>query len=108
VTPTLSILALLQQRPAGQGMTIMLIYIVSFGLIAWLLLIRPQRRMQQQHQQMLSALQKGDEVMTEGGIIGTVVHITDDRVTLKSGENTRLLVARMKIARVVSDTETNR
>jgi preprotein translocase subunit YajC len=44
--------------------------------------------------------------MTEGGIIGTVVHMTDDRVTLKSGENTRLLVARLKIARVFSATET--
>jgi preprotein translocase subunit YajC len=98
-------LALLQ-RPAGQGMTIMLIYIVSFGLIAWLLLIRPQRKMQQQHQQMLAALKRGDEVMTEGGIIGTVVHITDDRVTLKTGDNTRLVVARVKVARVFSDTET--
>ena len=83
----------------------MLIYIVSFGLIAWLLLIRPQRKMQQQHQQMLAALKRGDEVMTEGGIIGTVVHITDDRVTLKSGENTRVIVARIKIARVISGTE---
>jgi preprotein translocase subunit YajC len=94
----------LQQRPPGQGMTIMLIYVVSFGLIAWLLLIRPQRKIQQQHQQMLAALQRGDEVMTEGGIIGTVVHMTDDRVTLKSGENTRVVVARSKIARIVSGT----
>lgn len=99
-------IALLLQRPAGQGMTIMLIYIVSFGLIAWLLLIRPQRKMQQQHQQMLAALKRGDEVMTEGGIIGTVVHMADDRVTLKSGENTRVIVARTKIARVFSGTET--
>ena len=105
MTAQLMTVALLQ-RPAGQGMTIMLIYIVSFGLIAWLLLIRPQRKMQQQHQQMLAALKRGDEVMTEGGIIGTVVHMTDDRVTLKSGENTRVLVARVKIARVFSGTET--
>lgn len=105
MTPQLMTIALLQ-RPAGQGMTIMLIYIVSFGLIAWLLLIRPQRKMQQQHQQMLAALKRGDEVMTEGGIIGTVVHMTDDRVTLKSGENTRVLVARVKIARVFGSTET--
>jgi preprotein translocase subunit YajC len=105
VTSQFLTLALLQ-RPAGQGMTIMLIYIVSFGLIAWLILIRPQRKMQQQHQQMLAALKRGDEVMTEGGIIGTVVHMTDDRVTLKSGDNTRILVARVKIARVFSGTET--
>jgi preprotein translocase subunit YajC len=94
---------MLQQRPPGQGMTIMLIYLVSFGLIAWLILIRPQRKIQQQHQQMLAALKRGDEVMTEGGIIGSVVHMTDDRVTLKSGD-TRVIVARAKIARVVSGT----
>jgi preprotein translocase subunit YajC len=94
---------MLQQRPPGQGMTIMLIYLVSFGLIAWLILIRPQRKIQQQHQQMLAALKRGDEVMTEGGIIGSVVHMTDDRVTLKSGD-TRVIVARTKIARVVSGT----
>lgn len=104
----MNMLALLQagQRPAGQGLTIMLIYIVSFGLIAWLLLIRPQRKMQQKHQAMLAELKKGDEVMTEGGIIGTVVHMTDDRVTLKSGENTRVTVARIKVARVFGATET--
>lgn len=105
----MNMLALLQagQRPAGQGLTIMLIYIVSFGLIAWLLLIRPQRKMQQKHQAMLAALRKGDEVMTEGGIIGTVVHLTDDRATLKSAENTRVTVARIKIARIFGNTETN-
>jgi preprotein translocase subunit YajC len=103
----MNMLALLQApQPAGRGLTIMLIYIVSFGLIAWLLLIRPQRKMQQQHQAMLAALKKGDEVMTEGGIIGTVVHMTDDRVTLKSGENTRVTVARVKVARVFGATET--
>ncbi|HEX6306783.1 MAG TPA: preprotein translocase subunit YajC [Longimicrobiales bacterium] len=99
-------LALQAQRPAGQGLTIMLIYIVSFGLIAWLLLIRPQRKVQQRHQQMIAALKRGDEVMTEGGVIGTIVHIADDRVTLKSGENTRVVVARVKISRVFGGTET--
>ncbi|HEX6135067.1 MAG TPA: preprotein translocase subunit YajC [Longimicrobiales bacterium] len=97
-------IALQAQRPAGQGLTIMLIYIVSFGLIAWLLLIRPQRKVQQQHQQMIAGLKRGDEVVTEGGIIGTIVHMTDDRVTLKSGENTRVVVARAKISRVLTGT----
>jgi len=100
----LSTIALLQ-RPAGQSMTIMIIYIVSFGLIAWLLLIRPQRKMQQQHQAMIASMKRGDEVMTEGGLIGTIVHLADDRVTIKTGENTRVVVARMKIARVFNPTE---
>jgi preprotein translocase subunit YajC len=102
-----NMIALLQAAPppaGNRGFMVLMIYIVSFGLIAWFLLIRPQRRIQQQHQQMLSALRRNDEVMTDGGIIGTVVHITEDRVTLKTGENTRIVVARPKIARILSDT----
>jgi preprotein translocase subunit YajC len=103
---TFNTLAIALQAPANRGGMILVIYIVSFGLIAWFLLIRPQRRMQQQHQQMLSALKRGDEVMTDGGIIGTVVHLTDDRVTVKSGENTRIVIARGKIARILSGAAT--
>lgn len=88
--------------PSNRGGMVLVIYIVSFGLIAWFLLIRPQRRMQQQHQAMLAALKRNDEIMTEGGIIGTVVHLTDDRVTMKTGENTRIVVARGKVARILS------
>jgi preprotein translocase subunit YajC len=93
-------LALLQQPAGNRGLLIMMIYIVSFGMIAWFLLIRPQRRIHEQHQKMLSDLKRGDEVMTEGGIIGTIVHMAEDRVTLKTGE-TRIVVARAKIARRV-------
>jgi preprotein translocase subunit YajC len=59
--------------------------------------------MQQQHQQMVATLKRGDEVMTDGGIIGTIVHLAEDRITLKSGENTRIVVARGKIARVLGN-----
>lgn len=101
---TFNSLAIMLQAAGGRGGMILIIYIVSFGLIAWFLLIRPQRRMQQQHQQMLSALKKGDEVMTDGGIIGSIVHMAEDRVTLKTAENTRIVVARGKIARVFGGT----
>lgn len=97
-------LALLAQgaRPGGQTLTIMMIYLVGFGLIFWFLILRPQRRIQQKHQEMVGALKKGDEVVTEGGIIGSVVHLADDRVTIKTAENTRLVIARPKIARVLN------
>jgi preprotein translocase subunit YajC len=55
------------------------------------------------HASMVSALKRGDEIMTEGGIIGTVVHIADDRITLKSAES-RIVVSKLKIARVVPTT----
>jgi preprotein translocase subunit YajC len=98
------LLAVLQATPRSQPLLVPLIWMVSFGAIAWFLLIRPQRRLQQQQQHMLSALKKGDEVMTEGGIIGTIVHLTDERVTVRTAENTRVVIARPKIARVLSGT----
>ncbi|HSJ08348.1 MAG TPA: preprotein translocase subunit YajC [Longimicrobiales bacterium] len=97
-------IALQAAPPGNRGLTIVLIYVVSFGLIAWFLLIRPQRRMQQQHQALMAGLKRNDEVLTEGGVIGTIVHITDDRVTIKSGD-TRLVVARHKITRILNDSD---
>lgn len=99
--PLLSLI--LQAQPSGTRS--MLPFLIQFGAIIaifWFLLIRPQRRMAQKHREVLAALKKGDEVMTEGGIIGSVVHITEDRVTVKTAESTRVVVARAKIARVLS------
>ena len=106
MTIMLAVLALQAAAPpaSNRALLVPLIYLVSFGLIAWFLLIRPQRKMQQQHRSMMEALKKGDEVVTEGGIIGSVVHLQDDRVTIKSGE-ARLVVARAKIARVLGGPE---
>jgi preprotein translocase subunit YajC len=87
------------RRPS---MTPFIIQMVAIVFIFYFLLIRPQRKMAQKHQQVLANLQKGDEVMTEGGIIGNVVHMEEDRVTLRTGENTRIVVLRGKIARVLS------
>ena len=104
----LDMLALLQaaQAPSGsRTLTVMMIYLVGFGLIFWFLILRPQRKVQQRHQQIVAALKKGDEVMTEGGILGSVVHLTEDRITIRTAENTRVVVARGKIARVIGAPE---
>lgn len=91
------------QGGAGNPVTTILIYVVGFGLIFWWLILRPQRKMQQKHQEMVAGLQRGNDVMTDGGIMGTIVHLTDDRVTIKTGD-TRVVVARPKIARVMTET----
>jgi preprotein translocase subunit YajC len=100
--PVLSLL--LQAAPSRPSMLPFAIQFIAIIAIFWFLLIRPQRRRAQEHQNLLSQLKKGDEVMTEGGLIGEVVHIKDDRVTLKTAENTRVVVARSKIARVFTET----
>lgn len=105
---TLPILAIaLQAAPGGGGAGLAIaIQIAAFALIFWFLLIRPQRKSAQRHREMLSSLQRNDEVVTDGGIIGTIVHIAEDRVTLRTGENTRIVVVRSKITRKLVETAT--
>jgi preprotein translocase subunit YajC len=56
--------------------------------VMYLVLFRSPRKKQQEHKQMVQSLQKNDRVRTIGGIIGTVVDIKDDEVTLKVDEST--------------------
>jgi preprotein translocase subunit YajC len=101
---TFHFLAMLQQA-SGPNYLPLVIQLVAIAMIFWFLLIRPQRKMQQRHREMIAAIQKGDEVMTEGGILGQVVHVADDRLTVRTAENTRVVVARSKIARVMNEPD---
>lgn len=83
---------------------IFLLQMVAIGFIFYFILIRPQRKEHQRHRQMIEALKKGDEIITNGGIIGTVVHTQDDRLTIKTAENTRLVVQRGRIAQVLNQS----
>ena len=98
---TISALGLMLGAPRenASGGMVFLIQMVAIFAIFYFLLIRPQRLAQKRHQQMLSELKRGDEVVTEGGIVGTVVHIAEDQITVKTGD-TRVVVLRGKIARV--------
>lgn len=100
-----AILAILATpREGGSGTSIFLMQMVAIGAIFYFLLIRPQRKEQQRHRKMIEEVRAGDEVITNGGIIGTVVHSEDDRLTIKTAENTRLVVQRGRIAQVLSET----
>lgn len=90
----------------SEGGSPMVALIVQFGLIFLIfywLLIRPQRKEKERHEQMISGLKKGDEITTVGGIIGTIVHLSDDRVTVKTGDNTRLIIERGKVSQLARD-----
>lgn len=69
--------------------------------IFYFLLLRPQAKERKRHEGMLTQLKKGDEIVTNGGIIGKVVHVEEKRLTMKTGENTRLTVDRSRIAAVL-------
>jgi preprotein translocase subunit YajC len=81
---------------AGGGIMQIAPLILIFGVF-YLLVIRPQSKKAKVHQQMLSELKKGDDVVTQGGIIGRITGIKDDEVTLQVQEGVRLRILRSAI-----------
>jgi preprotein translocase subunit YajC len=88
----------------GGGAAGTLIMLAAFIGIFYFLLIRPQRQQQKRHQEMIQSLRRGDEVVTLGGIVGRIVHIKENRITLKTAEDTRLVIERDKVARKLAAT----
>ncbi len=86
----------------GANSTMVLVFqLLAIFTIFYFILIRPQRKERMRHQAMLSELARGDQVMTSGGILGVIVHATDKALTIKTGEDTRLVVDRGHISRKI-------
>ena len=80
--------------------------IILIVIVFYFLIIVPGSKERKQRQSMLGALKKNDKVVTNGGIVGVVVNLKEgtDEVTIRSDE-TKLLVLRSSIARIVTETE---
>ncbi|MBP7056619.1 MAG: preprotein translocase subunit YajC [Candidatus Omnitrophica bacterium] len=74
-----------QVNPIMNLLPIILIFIVFYFL-----LIRPQKKAQDEHKKMIAALKKNDEVITSGGIHGTIANVKDSTVTLKVDDNVKI------------------
>lgn len=79
----------------------MLPMIVIFIGIMYFLMIRPQQKRDRERRNMLSSLEKGDNVITTGGICGSVVGLSEDRVVLRVDDNTTMEFVRGAIAQVL-------
>ncbi len=91
-------------QQGGSAIMVFVLQIAAFIAIFYFILIRPQRQQQKRHEEMLKQVKRGDEVVTSGGIVGEIVHVKDDRITIKSGES-RLVVERERIAKVLTRKE---
>ena len=85
--------------PAG-GIAPLLMMVV-FIVIFYFLLIRPQQKKQKEHQAMLSKITVGDEVVTAGGILGKVIEVGDNFLTIEIAENVRIKVQRFQVTSLV-------
>jgi len=80
----------------GSFLPLILMFVVFYFLLIW-----PQQKKAKAHRQVLSTLKKGDEVVTSGGLYGTITGITDTVITLEIAEKVRIKVSRSSIAGVV-------
>jgi len=81
-------------------MTPLIPYLLIF-LIFYFLIIKPQRDKQRDHKQLLAALKKNDEVVTAGGIHGTVINVKETTVVIRIDDNVKMEVDREAITSVV-------
>ena len=89
----------------GGAIAQILPFILIF-VIMYFLLIRPQQKKLKQHQQMVNAVRRGDQVVTQGGIIGKVSKVKDgDEVEVELNEGVKVRVVKSTIAQVLNKTE---
>ena len=79
-------------NPLLNLMPVVLIFIVFYFL-----LIRPQKKTQDEHKKMVAGLKKNDEVITAGGIHGTIMNVKDNTVTLKVDDNVKVEVQKSSV-----------
>jgi preprotein translocase subunit YajC len=78
-----------------------LLPLVFIFLIFWFLIIRPQTKRAKQHREMVSALKEGDEIVTQGGLLGRIVSIDDTFVAVEIADGVRVRLQRHMIGAVM-------
>jgi preprotein translocase subunit YajC len=86
----------------GGGFTALVPLFLMF-VVFYFLLIRPQQKKQREHKEMLNSLKTGDQIVTSGGLYGTIIGFGEDnRVKVKIAENVRVDIARHAISTKVT------
>ena len=81
------------------------LFILVLLALVWFMLIRPQRRRQQEAQRLIESIGVGKEIVTAGGLYGTVTAIEDDEVRVEIADGVEVRVAKRAVAGVVSEDE---
>ncbi|HEY6482884.1 MAG TPA: preprotein translocase subunit YajC [Steroidobacteraceae bacterium] len=87
-----------QTAPGGAGGIAPLLMMGVFIVIFYFLLIRPQQKKAKDHQALVAKLSSGDEVVTTGGLLGRVVDVGDNFITLEIADGVRVKVQKFQVA----------
>jgi len=88
---------LVGEEGEGSIWTMLIFVALLFGLM-YFVMIRPQRKRQQEHQQLIEELKRGDRVVTAGGIYGVIESISEDSVTIKVESGATMKVAKGSVS----------
>ena len=91
--------------PEGGGsgsMIIQFMPIVLIFLVFWFMIIRPQKKTQDQRKTMLAAVKRGDKIVTSGGLFATVKDVKGDRVVATIAEGVKVEISKQSISGIVS------
>ncbi|OOG45225.1 preprotein translocase subunit YajC [Rhodanobacter sp. C06] len=86
--------------PQGGGLSMILMMVVLFGLM-YFMMIRPQMKRQKEHRALVSALAKGDEVVTNGGLAGRVEEVGETFITIEIAPNVKVKLQKGAVSQVL-------
>ncbi len=89
-----------QQQPPG-GELVQILFLVGLFVLFYFIAIRPQRKRQKEHAELVSSLNKGDEVVTTAGILGKVKALDDNYMVLSVADNVDMKFQRLHVHAVL-------
>ena len=89
---------ILAQAAGGPGGMMNIVFIIGLFAIMYFVMIRPQQKQMKAHRELLTGLKKGDEVITQGGIIGRIQVVSEREVTLEVATGVRIRVLKSSVA----------
>src|SRR6476620_2729224 len=100
------LMSMVQAAPGGQpggsaGLLMGILPLLLIFVIFYMLMIRPQQRRVKEHQAAISAIKKGDDIITGGGIRGRVTKVTDDEAEVEIAQGVKVRVIKSTISTVV-------
>ena len=90
-----------QAGDAGPGGLMSFLPLIVIFAVFYFMLIRPQMKRSKEHKQLVSQLSKGDEVITNGGLLGKITDVSDTFVTLELADNLQIKLQRQAVANVM-------
>ena len=87
--------------PAGDAGMLSFLPIILMFVVLYIFMIRPQMKRAKEQKQMIEALQKGDEVITAGGLLGRITRLSEGYITLEIANNVEVQVQRPSISLVL-------